>query len=88
MELMTFGKEVEYFITEDRIGRYIMENATLEMSDAAEQLATVDATDTAAVQRLQVKFRVAYSVRNWLGNAITRGNEAHAIMEQEENDQL
>jgi len=86
MGLMTFGKEVEYFINEDRIGRYIMDNATLEMSEAAEEIAMADATNVAEIQRLQMKFRVAYSVRKWLGDAMTRGLEARSIIEQEEDE--
>lgn len=84
MELVTFGKEVEYFMDQDRIGRYIIENAVLEMSETAEKLAMVDAHDIAKVQALQVKFRVAASVRQWLGNAVSRGLEARTIIEQEE----
>jgi hypothetical protein len=84
MELVTFGKEVEYFMDQDRIGRYIIENAVLEMSETAEELAEVDAHDIAKVQALQVKFRVAASVRNWLGQAVSRGLEARTIIEQEE----
>ena len=85
MELVTFGKEVEYFLENDRIGKYLLENAVLEMSEAAEELSTVDAHDIAKVQALQIKFRVASSVRQWLGQAVQRGMEARTIIEQEEN---
>ena len=84
MELVTFGKEVEYFMESDRIGRYIIENAVLEMSEVAEELAAADASDVAKMRELQVKFRVAASVRNWLGQAVSRGLEARTIIEQEE----
>lgn len=84
MELVTFGKEVEYFMDQDRIGSYIIENAVLEMSETAEELSVVDAHDIAKVQALQVKFRVAASVRLWLGQAVQRGMEARTIIEQEE----
>jgi len=40
----------------------------------------------AEIQRLQMKFRVAYSVRKWLGDAMTRGLEARSIIEQEEDE--
>lgn len=85
MELVTFGKEVEYFMEHDRIGRYLIESAVLDMSEAAEELAAADAHDIAKVQGLQIKFRVASQVRNWLGQAVSRGMEARTIIEQEEN---
>ena len=84
MELVTFGKEVEYFIEQDRIGRYLMDNAVLEMSEVAEQLADCDVHDVAKMTALQIKFKVASSVRTWLGQAVQRGMEARTIIEQEE----
>ena len=85
MELVTFGKEVEYFLENDRIGRYLLECAILEMSAAAEELAVADAHDIAKVHALQVRFRVASQVRQWLGEAVQRGMEARTIIEQEED---
>lgn len=85
MELVTFGKEVEYFIEEDRIGRYLMENSVLQMSEAAEEMAECDAHDLAKMQALQIKFKVAAAVRQWLGAAVQRGMEARTIIEQEES---
>jgi hypothetical protein len=85
MELVTFGKEVEYFINEDRIGKYLMDCAILDMSEAAEAMASCDAADTVAMQRSQIKFKVAQSVRQWLADAVSRGMEARTIIEQEES---
>jgi hypothetical protein len=85
MELVTFGKEVEYFLENDRIGKYLLECAILDMSEAAEELAAVDAHDVAKVHGLQIKFRVASQVRQWLGQAVQRGMEARTIIEQEED---
>lgn len=85
MELVTFGKEVEYFLENDRIGKYLLECAILDMSEAAEALAAEDAHNIAQVQQHQIKFRVAAQVRQWLGQAVQRGMEARTIIEQEED---
>lgn len=85
MELVTFGKEVEYFLENDRIGRYLLECAILDMSQAAEELSVADAHDIAKLHQLQIKFRVAAQVRQWLGDAVSRGMEARTIIEQEED---
>jgi len=85
MELVTFGKEVEYFLEQDRIGKYILECAILDMSEAAEAMAECDAHEVAKMQMLQIKFKVASQVRQWLGNAVQRGMEARTIIEQEES---
>jgi hypothetical protein len=85
MELVTFGKEVEYFLEQDRIGKYLLECAVLEMSEVAEELSVVDAHEVAKVQALQIRFRVANSVRQWLAQAVQRGMEARTIIEQEES---
>lgn len=84
VELVTFGKEVEYFLENDRIGKYLLECAILDMSQAAEALAAEDAHNVAKMQEHQLKFKVASNVRQWLGQAISRGMEARTIIEQEE----
>lgn len=85
MELVTFGKEVEYFLENDRIGKYLLECAILDMSEAAEAMAECNAHEIAKMQEHQVKFRVASQVRQWLGAAVSRGMEARTIIEQEED---
>jgi hypothetical protein len=85
MELVTFGKEVEYFLKNDRIGKYLLECAIGDMSEAAEAMAETDAHDIAKMHEQQIKFRVASQVRQWLGQAISRGMEARTIIEQEED---
>jgi hypothetical protein len=84
VELVTFGKEVEYFLENDRIGKYLLECAILDMSEAAEAMAGEDAHNVAKMQEHQLKFRVASQVRAWLGQAVSRGMEARMIIEQEE----
>jgi hypothetical protein len=37
------------------------------------------------MQRSQIKFKVAQSVRQWLADAVSRGMEARTIIEQEES---
>lgn len=84
MELVTFGKEVEYFLENDRIGQYLIECAVLDMSEAAEAMAETNAHEVAKMQEHQMKFKVAQAVRQWLGQAVQRGMEARTIIEQEE----
>jgi hypothetical protein len=84
VELVAFGKEVQFFLQEDRIGVYLLDCAKAEMADAAFELANVNPAETAKVMELQIKYRVADSVQQWLAHAIQRGMEARTIIDQEE----
>lgn len=85
-EQAAFGREVAYFVDEDRIGRYLVEKARLDLETAHAALVDVDPTDSQTIAALQLDARVANRVREWLGEAIENGRAAEASLQQEQDE--
>jgi hypothetical protein len=84
LEKAIFGREVEEFLTNDRIGKYLVERARSESEAAMAERMLADPADVELNRRLQVRFQVAQSVIDWLGEAITDGEQARKILEDEQ----
>jgi len=86
VELAVFGREVEQFIDESPIGKYVVERAQADIEAAKTELLTVDPSDVAKIREIQGRAAIANSVRQWLREAITTGRNAAAILEQERDE--
>ena len=82
-EAAAFGREVELWIEEDSIGRYVIERARQQVQEAQAELLTVDPTDTKTITALQTKAGIALSVAGWLREAIEQGHAAAATLQHE-----
>lgn len=85
-EKAVFGREVEQFIEEDRIGRYLVEKARKQAQEAMEKLVEVDPTNTGAIMKLQFQATVANRVAGWLGEAVSEGRQALDVIQQERDE--
>lgn len=83
LEMAIFGREVEEFIENDRIGRYLVSKAMEDIQSAATDLLTVDPNDTAKIREIQNRAAVANAVRGWLGQAVSDGQNAAQAIQQE-----
>lgn len=83
MEQAVFGEEVETFLREDRIGRFIVARAAAEVEEALLELKDVDPENTSGIRRIQTRIRVAESVVAWLAGAVDDGKRARQILEDE-----
>jgi hypothetical protein len=77
-----FGRQVNEFMLSD-IGRYIVQCAEMDESDALQDLAKVDPHNPVKVSELQNKVWRARSVVNWLREAVQKGIEAVQVLEGE-----
>lgn len=82
-EIAVFGREVELFIETDRIGRYLVSKARLDIDEAQVALLSVDPDDVKKVRDLQFKARIAAAVVGWLKQAIVDGQNATQTLQQE-----
>ena len=86
METAVFGREVEHFIDEDPIGRYIIDRAKADLAEASEKLLEVDPSDAPKIAALQLDARVAQRVRGWLKEAIQNGRDAQILIKTERDE--
>ena len=85
-EQAIFGREVEHFVTEDRIGKYLIDKARMDLETAYAALIEVDPTDVRAIAAYQLNARVANRVREWLREAIESGHAAEVAIQQERDE--
>jgi hypothetical protein len=85
-ETAAFGREVELFIDEHPVGKFIVDQARADLELAKERLLTVDPEDPSAIRALQQKAAVAESVRQWLAMAIENGRNAADLLQQERDE--
>jgi hypothetical protein len=83
MEQAVFGEEVRIFMTEDRIGKYLVARAADEVQEGLLELKEADPDDAKGIRKIQFKIRVAESVVGWLAAAVDDGNRARQILEDE-----
>ena len=72
---IAFGLDVQQFMGSN-IGRYLQARANADIEEALEALKTVDPEDPKAIRKLQNAVAVASSVLEWLGQAVTEGEQA------------
>lgn len=83
IEEAVLGRDVERFLEEDPIGKYIAERARADSEEARAALLICDPTDTTRVRELQFKGRLPELVVGWLGAAIENGRAAAQLLQQE-----
>jgi len=72
---IAFGLDVQQFM-DTRIGKYLQDRANSDIETALEALKTVDPEDPKAIRKLQNDVAVASNVLDWLGQAVTEGEQA------------
>ena len=72
---IAFGLDVQQFM-DTRLGRYLQDRANSDIETAIEALKTVDPEDPKAIRKLQNDVAVASNVLDWLGQAVTEGEQA------------
>ncbi len=83
-EQAVFGREVRFFLQNDRIGRWIVNRAAQEVQDQLLLLKDAAPEDATAIRTIQTKIRVAESVVEWLLEAVDDGDRATEVLEGEE----
>jgi hypothetical protein len=83
LETAVFGREVEEFVDNDRIGAYIIAQAKRDIEEAQGKLLTIDPTDSKSIADAQLNARVAMAVTGWLRTAIQNGLDAQVLLQQE-----
>ena len=78
-----FGAEVENFVDNHPIGRYLVERAKSDLEEAKTELLATDPTDSMKIRAIQAKAGTAANVRDWLREAIMAGRAARFSLEQE-----
>ena len=82
-ETAVFGREVEDFVDNDRIGQYLVKRAREDLEEAQVALLDVDPEDPSEIRRLQNKAAIALSVARWLREAVEQGRAAAEVIQQE-----
>jgi hypothetical protein len=81
-----FGREVEIFIDEHPVAKYVIDRAREDLEKAHIALVEIDPTDAPGIAALQLDARVASRVRGWLGEAIEQGRQAGVLLQQERDE--
>jgi hypothetical protein len=76
-----FGKQVEEFWKSD-IGAYMLRRINSEITEAFEEIKTVDPKDGKLVQNIQNKIYRAESIQGWLEDAIVSGLQSFQELEE------
>jgi len=80
---ITLGDEAKKFFNSD-IGRFILGRATEEIDQALSEFKDIDPTDDKGIRNLQQKIAVAEKLPIWLNECIVEGEQAMAVIDQEE----
>lgn len=85
LEKAVFGREVELFLNEDPIGKYLAEKARQQLEEAQAQLVDINPSATSSIIQLQIKAQVANRIAGWLGEAVIEGRNSARLMQQEKD---
>ena len=85
LEEAILGRDVERFLDDDPIGKYIAERARDESAEAQAELLTVDPTNARAIADLQFKGQLPLLIMGWLGAAIENGRAQAKLLQQEKD---
>lgn len=80
-ESAILGRDIEHWIDEDPIGRFVIGRAREEIEEVKEALLTE--TDSLKIQALQQRAAVCNRIRQWLGEAVRDGQAAAVSLQQE-----
>jgi hypothetical protein len=84
MRAVSLGLDTEHFVSNDKVGKYLVEKAHQKRIEALEALALSDPMDSAEILRLQWQARVPDLFLQWLDEAIGEGRAMEEIILQEE----
>ena len=79
VEMAVFGRQVADWLRTD-IGNYLLSEARREEAEAVEDLINKKGSD----EDCRARIWRARSFQEWLGNAIARGLQALAVLEEEQ----
>lgn len=79
------GIQAQQFLESD-LGRYLQGCAEQEQQEAMNAFLLMDASDTAAVRRVQLQAAVSSQVITWLAEAIENGDQAEQQLEALDED--
>ena len=81
-----FGKQVEDWLNNDPIGKFLIERADKEIAELSIDLRHAN-PDTKAgilkIKKLQNRIAICESVLTWLGEAVTEGHQTMQILEDQ-----
>ncbi len=86
MRTVSLGLDVQHFISQDKVGLYLLERAHQDRIDALEELVKVDPTDQTAITALQWKAKIPDMFVTWIAEAIALGEAAETTIAVEDYD--
>ena len=84
MRAVSLSVEVTHFITQDKVGKYLMDRALECRVQALEELAQTDPTNPDNIRELQWKARIPDLFQEWLQEAMAAGTSAEETIQLEE----
>ena len=84
MRAVSLSIEVTHFITQDKVGRYLIDRALECRVQALEELAMADPTNPDGIRELQWKARIPDLFQEWLQEAMAAGTSAEETIQLEE----
>ena len=84
MQKVQLGIDVEYFISKNRVGVYLVECAHKCRVEALEALSSIDPADTEKIRAMQMAAQIPALFHDWLNIAINEGLNAEAAIKAEE----
>ena len=77
-----FGRQTEEFLNSE-LGRFLVARADEQRDAAVDALKRVAPWRTRRIRQLQNEIAVAESVQQWLADAVTEGQQALQVLEDE-----
>jgi hypothetical protein len=84
MQQVQLGVNVEHFITQDPVGRYLVERAKQSREAALERLASVDPTNARSISALQYEAKIPELFLHWLDEALANAEAAEEQIRAED----
>lgn len=84
MRAVSLGLDTEHFITQSKVGKYLVERAHDCRIAALEELTRVNPTDPDGIRALQWQARIPDMFLAWLDEAIAMGTAAEETIRAEE----
>lgn len=84
MRAVSLSVDVTHFLTQDKVGLYLMEKALESRVQALEELAQADPTNADLIRELQWKARIPDLFQEWLQESLAAGTSAEETIQLEE----
>lgn len=84
MRAVSLGLDTEHFITQSKVGKYLVERAHNCRINALEQLAVAPSTQSEVILALQWEAKIPDLFLQWLDEAIAMGTSAEESIRAEE----